>query len=108
MLYKIVDKVANVPNQVILIPADSRTKSKHGHKFCIMTNTTNTHTNILPMNHIPVELYAKSISTLHPSSIGHISIYTPMVALLIIYSNSDLDSDVESWWKISICVDKNW
>ncbi len=45
MLYKI-NEIANVPNKEILIPADSRTRSKHGHKVHIMTNkqmNTNIH-----------------------------------------------------------------
>ncbi len=43
MLYSIINEIANVPNNEILIPADARTKSKHGHKFCIMTKNTNEH-----------------------------------------------------------------
>ncbi len=37
MLYKIINEMANVPNKEILIPADTRTRSKHGHHFCRMT-----------------------------------------------------------------------
>ncbi len=41
MLYKIINEMANVPNQEILISADTRTRSKHGHKFCTITKNTN-------------------------------------------------------------------
>ncbi len=40
MLYKIINEIANVPNKEIL-PADAKTRSKHGHKFQIITNNTN-------------------------------------------------------------------
>ncbi len=40
MLYKIIIEIANVPNNEILIPADTRTRSKHGYTFRIMTNNT--------------------------------------------------------------------
>ncbi len=33
MLYKIINDIANVPNKEILIPADTRTRSKHEHNF---------------------------------------------------------------------------
>ncbi len=39
MLYKIINEIANVPNTEILIPADTRTRSTHGHTFRIMTNS---------------------------------------------------------------------
>ncbi len=39
--YTIINEIANVPNKEILIPADTRTRSKHGHTFCIMTKDTN-------------------------------------------------------------------
>ncbi len=45
MLYKIINEIANVPNQVIVIPADTRTRSKHGHTFGIV-NKTQMNTNI--------------------------------------------------------------
>ncbi len=38
---KIINEIANIPNKEILIAANARTKSKHGHKFYIMTNKTN-------------------------------------------------------------------
>ncbi len=41
MLYKIINEIANVPNKEILIPADTRTRSKHGYKCLIMNNNTN-------------------------------------------------------------------
>ncbi len=41
MLYKIINRIANVPNKDIVIAADSRTRSKHGHKLFIMSNNTN-------------------------------------------------------------------
>ncbi len=41
MLYRIMKEIANVPNKEILISADTRTRNKHEHKFCIMTNTIN-------------------------------------------------------------------
>ncbi len=41
MLYRIMKEIANVPNKEILISADTRTRSKDEHKFCIMTNTIN-------------------------------------------------------------------
>ncbi len=40
MLYKIINEIANVPNEEILIPADTRTRSKHGRDVYIMTNST--------------------------------------------------------------------
>ncbi len=54
MQIKIINIIVNVLNKEILIPAHTRTRSKHGHTFHIMTKTQ--------MNHIPVELCAKSIS----------------------------------------------
>ncbi len=41
MLHQIINEIANLPNKGILIPADTRTRSKHGHKLTIMTNNTN-------------------------------------------------------------------
>jgi hypothetical protein len=41
MLYKIVNDIANVPKEEILIPSDNRTRSEHGHKFCIPNQETN-------------------------------------------------------------------
>ncbi len=41
MPYKIFNEQANVPNKEIVLPADIRTRSKHGHTFYIMTNKTN-------------------------------------------------------------------
>ncbi len=42
MLYKILNEIANVPNKEIVIIADTRTRGKNGHQFCIiMTNNTN-------------------------------------------------------------------
>ncbi len=41
MLYKIINEIANVPNKEILIPAHTRTRSKHAHthKFHMITQT---------------------------------------------------------------------
>ncbi len=41
MLCKIKNEIANVPNKEKLILANTRTISKHAHKFVIMTNNTN-------------------------------------------------------------------
>jgi hypothetical protein len=41
MLYKIVNNIANVPKDEILIPSDIRNRSEHGHKFCILAQNTN-------------------------------------------------------------------
>jgi hypothetical protein len=41
MLYKIVNDIANIPKEEILIPSDNRTRSEHGHKFCILTQERN-------------------------------------------------------------------
>ncbi len=41
MLCKIINEIANVPNKQILLPGNTRTRSKHGHKFHIMTKNTN-------------------------------------------------------------------
>ncbi len=41
MLCKIINEIANVPSKEILIPIDTRTRSKHGHTFHIMSNNTN-------------------------------------------------------------------
>ncbi len=56
--YKIINEMANVPNKEILIPADTRTRSKHGHTF--LQNDLK-QIFILHTNHIPVELSTKSI-----------------------------------------------
>ncbi len=64
MLYKIINEIVNVPNKEILIPADTRTRGKHGHKFCILNDNTyhKIQIFIFPKNQIPVELCAKRIS----------------------------------------------
>ncbi len=42
MLYKIMSEIANALNKEICISADvARTRSKHGHKLCIITKNTN-------------------------------------------------------------------
>ncbi len=41
MVYKIINEIANALNKEILISAHTRTKSKHGHNFFIMTKITN-------------------------------------------------------------------
>ncbi len=41
MPYKIINEIANVPNKEILIPAHTKTRSKHGHKFHIVTKNIN-------------------------------------------------------------------
>ncbi len=41
MPYKIINEIAHVPNKEILISADTGTRSKHGHKFHIMTKNRN-------------------------------------------------------------------
>ncbi len=41
MLYKVINEIANAPNNEILIPADTITRSKHLHKCCTMTDNTN-------------------------------------------------------------------
>jgi hypothetical protein len=45
MLYKIVNEIANVPTEDLLIPSENRTRSEHGHKFCILAKRQ-TNTNI--------------------------------------------------------------
>ncbi len=40
VLYKIINALATVTNKKILIPAFTRTRSKHGHPFHIMTKNT--------------------------------------------------------------------
>ncbi len=40
LLYKIINEITNVLNKEILIPADTRTRSKHGHNFYVMTKNT--------------------------------------------------------------------
>ncbi len=41
MLYKIINETANLTKNEILISADTRTRSKHGHKGRIMRKNTN-------------------------------------------------------------------
>ncbi len=38
---KIINEIANTPNKEILIPTDTNTRSKYGHKFHKLTNNTN-------------------------------------------------------------------
>ncbi len=53
MLYKIINDIANVPNKEILLSTDTRTRTKHGHKFCIMTNNTNEYKYNIHSSHEP-------------------------------------------------------
>ncbi len=89
-----INEIANVPNKEILIPADTRTRSKDGHKFRIMTNNTNENKysffprtisqwHCLPkalVDSETVDAFKDSLKGLNspPSGIGHISIYTPI------------------------------
>ncbi len=41
ILYKIINEMAKVYNKEILKSAETTTRSKHGHKFHIMTKHTN-------------------------------------------------------------------
>ncbi len=94
MLYKIINEIANVPNKEIIIPAETRIRSKHGHKFCMVINDINEYKyswtisqwNCLSKALVDNETvetvnafkHGWRISTLHLSYIGHISIYTPI------------------------------
>ncbi len=49
MLYKIINDTANIPHKEILLPADTKTRSRDGYNFCIMTKNA---------NHMAVELSA--------------------------------------------------
>ncbi len=61
-VFKIINEIANVPCKQIQVPADSRTRRKHGYKFDTKTKNTMNKNIHLPMNHILVELFAESIS----------------------------------------------
>ena len=61
MLYKIINEIVHIPKEDILIPADDRTRHKHGHKFCILTQETNEYKySFFPIHCTTVELSAKS------------------------------------------------
>ncbi len=79
MIYKIINERAKVPNKEIIIQADTRNRSNHGHKLRIMSNNTNQYkfsfftSTISLSNCLPKALVDSE--TLHPNRIGHTCIW---------------------------------